>query len=154
MKKLITLMLAVCLVFAMVGIYASAETLDGVEDLATYTVPDSTKYGQSWYIDAEGEYKLFDGVIPDTNTLDAARDEAMKEDPDIKDWYAWDGWIALARSIAGDAYELNKSVNIDSAIRQSIGFMSARTARLTANRLSLRLRAAAKPMSPSWSKRG
>ena len=55
MKKLITLMLAVCLVFAMVGIYASAETLDGVEDLATYTVPDSTKYGQSWYIDAEGE---------------------------------------------------------------------------------------------------
>ena len=52
MKKLITLMLAVCLVFAMVGIYASAETLDGVEDLATYTVPDSTKYGQSWYIDA------------------------------------------------------------------------------------------------------
>ena len=66
---------------AMVGIYASAETLDGVEDLATYTVPDSTKYGQSWYIDAEGEYKLFDGVIPDTNTLDAARDEAMKEDP-------------------------------------------------------------------------
>ena len=113
MKKLITLMLAVCLVFAMVGIYASAETLDGVEDLATYTVPDSTKYGQSWYIDAEGEYKLFDGVIPDTNTLDAARDEAMKEDPDIKDWYAWDGWIALARSIAGDAYELNKSVNID-----------------------------------------
>ena len=79
-----------------------------MEDLATYTVPDSTKYGQSWYIDAEGEYKLFDGVIPDTNTLDAARDEAMKEDPDIKDWYAWDGWIALARSIAGDAYELNK----------------------------------------------
>lgn len=46
MKKLITLMLAVCLVFAMVGIYASAETLDGVEDLATYTVPDSTKYGR------------------------------------------------------------------------------------------------------------
>lgn len=81
MKKLITLMLAVCLVFAMVGIYASAETLDGVEDLATYTVPDSTKYGQSWYIDAEGEYKLFDGVIPDTNTLDAARDEAMKRRP-------------------------------------------------------------------------
>ena len=42
MKKLITLMLAVCLVFAMVGIYASAETLDGVEDLATYTAVSYT----------------------------------------------------------------------------------------------------------------
>lgn len=113
MKKILALILTVCLAFSVAGVYASAETLDGIEDIATYTVPDSTEYGQPWYIDEEGEYKLFDGEIPDANMLDAARDEAMKEDPTIEDWYAWHGWIALAKTVAEDAYELNKSVNID-----------------------------------------
>lgn len=79
MKKILALILTVCLAFSVAGVYASAETLDGIEDIATYTVPDATQYGQPWYVDEVGEYKLFDGEIPDANMLDAARDEAIKE---------------------------------------------------------------------------
>lgn len=112
MKKILALILTVCLAFSVAGVYASAETLDGIEDIATYTVPDATQYGQPWYVDEVGEYKLFDGEIPDANMLDAARDEAIKENPEIKDWYAWHGWIALAKTVE-DAYEKGKSVCID-----------------------------------------
>lgn len=124
MKKILALILTVCLAFSVAGVYASAETLDGIEDIATYTVPDATQYGQPWYVDEVGEYKLFDGEIPDANMLDAARDEAIKENPEIKDWYAWHGWIALAKTVE-DAYEKGKSVCIDFRFEREVTLMQA-----------------------------
>ena len=59
MKKIIAFALTVCLVFAVAGVFASAVTLNPVENITSYTTPNVNGYGLEWYNDEEGEFKLF-----------------------------------------------------------------------------------------------
>ena len=72
MKKIIAFALTVCLVFAVAGVFASAVTLNPVENITSYTTPNVNGYGLEWYNDEEGEFKLFDGEIPDEDMLAVA----------------------------------------------------------------------------------
>ena len=57
MKKIIAFALTVCLVFAVAGVFASAVTLNPVENITSYTTPNVNGYGLEWYNDEEGEFK-------------------------------------------------------------------------------------------------
>lgn len=120
MKKIFAISLAVCLVVSLACVFSSAVTLNRVENICTYTVPLVTGYGLEWYNDYEGEQDLFDGVIPDEELLDEAVAEAIEEDETLNEWYAWKGWTALAKTVPADAYEYNKSVNVDFEFSRSI----------------------------------
>ena len=119
MKKIIAFALTVCLVFAVAGVFASAVTLNPVENITSYTTPNVNGYGLEWYNDEEGEFKLFDGEIPDEDMLAVAVSEAVAEDETLNEWYAWKGWIALAKTV-DSAFEKGKSVNIDFAFEREV----------------------------------
>ena len=119
MKKIIAFALTVCLVFAVAGVFASAVTLNPVENITSYTTPNVNGYGLEWYNDEEGEFKLFDGEIPDEDMLAVAVSEAVAEDEKLNEWYAWKGWIALAKTV-DSAFEKGKSVNIDFAFEREV----------------------------------
>ncbi|MFR5865410.1 MAG: hypothetical protein ACLUFV_09775 [Acutalibacteraceae bacterium] len=98
MKKIIAFALTVCLVFAVAGVFASAVTLNPVENITSYTTPNVNGYGLEWYNDEEGEFKLFDGK---SRTRICWPSPCPKRSPRTKlnEWYAWKGWIALAKTV-------------------------------------------------------
>lgn len=59
-------------------------TLNPVENITSYTTPNVNGYGLEWYNDEEGEFKLFDGEIPDEDMLAVAVSEAVAEDGDAQ----------------------------------------------------------------------
>lgn len=123
MKKLMALSLVFILLISFAAVEASAESTIPSNSLftkvnvktnsCTYETPDAKAggYGQPWYDDDEGQQKLFDGVIPTDADLEAAKDEKHALDDTINEYWAWEGWIALAKNY--DALIKGQKVNID-----------------------------------------
>ncbi|MDL2287655.1 discoidin domain-containing protein [Eubacteriales bacterium OttesenSCG-928-G02] len=101
MKKIITSILAISVIFAMVlsmGVSA-APSLKNVEALATYSDPYSSSDAKNSYADDGDEQRLFDGSHPTADELDnfVATTEGATE------WYSWNGWIGTPWGALTDA---------------------------------------------------
>lgn len=125
MKKILSVIICIALVFSLTATVASADSVTAPSDGSftkidvslnpvIYHTPDAAagNYGFDWYDDSEGEQKLVDGVIPTEADLNQAKEEM--EDEDHKEYYAWHGWIGIARTVDHEnIIELNKTVFID-----------------------------------------
>ena len=83
-SKVISVILVLCLAAGMMYAFtltATADNLYSVTDICDYTITIQN-VGLSHYRDGEGEEKLFDGIIPTTEDLDDAVEQAIAEGAD------------------------------------------------------------------------
>lgn len=122
-SKVISVILVLCLAAGMMYAFtltATADNLYSVTDICDYTITIQN-VGLSHYRDGEGEEKLFDGIIPTTEDLDDAVEQAIAEEADesLRGWFQWKGWIGI-HSTGTDAYKVNSAVDVNFAFTEEV----------------------------------